>query len=546
MTDNLSLGDIFGSQPQAGNRLSLGDIFATPDVGKGESLARGALYGALQQPRDVIAAGYANLAGGVPFQEGLQMAKENSMEGAQGAAAQAHPGYFTGGQIAGTVASSFVPASWATKAVGAAAPIISKAPVIGSALADLASGIGSSSGLLGVPAAGAIQGGVQSEMTQGDLSGMLPGAIGAGIVGSLGKLAQPISNISSARQGYTDILKEAGINDLTPGQLTGSKALNTVESVLGNMLPTAGAASDKIGGQLQKFTQAALAKAGIDANEITPEVRAAAEQNFSNRYSNMFAGKTVNIDEPVLDTVAQVTTKQLNKLPTNVKPIVQSYLKDIVQAPEGQLSGEAYQEARSALTSQAHGMSVSDPTTANTLRTIRDSLDGAAMRSIPEADQGQLTKLNREYSNYKNIQKAASQISNNSLEGRLSPSALAQVVETANKGKSQAGYGGLYDLSRAGRAVLANNIPDSGTAQRLAAQSLLSGGVGGSVYGYTKDPELAVGAAAGTFGIPKATQLLLNSPAAQRYFTTGIPLANKLATPAAHELGALYAAQKNK
>ncbi len=568
MKERPSLDDIFMSAPQAAAHPSLDDIFmqpaqqpaiqaeniqqpvATPDMGKLEATGRGALYGALQQPRDVIAAGVAKLMGGdvyegVPFKDILQEANQASLSGQQGVAQQQRPGYFTGGQVGGQIASALLPAGWATKGVGALAPALSKAPIVGNMAANLAKGIGASRGLAGIPAAGAIQGGVSSGMTEGDLSGALPGAIGAGVMGGLGKIARPVAEgaISKARQGYVDVLKKAGITDLTPGQLTGGKNLGVVESVLANMLPTASAARNKTEGQLRRFTQAALSKAGINADEITPEVRAAAESNFSKRYQDMFAGKVVNIDEPVLKTVAEISSKQLDKLPTNVKPIVQSYLSDIVQARGRKLPGEVYQEARSNLTKQANSLSATDSYTAGTLRKIRDSLDNAAIRSIPAAEGGKLKQLNREYSNYKTVQKAASRISGDSLEGVLSPSALAQVVETANKTKGQKGYGELYGLSRAGRAVLSDSVPNSGTAQRLAAQQLLTLGAGGGTYAATQDPSLALGVAAGSLAAPKLAQILLNTPAAQTYFTKGIPLANRIATPEARKLGALLASQ---
>lgn len=521
---------------------------AQPAMGKLEATARGAVYGAAQQPRDVLAALYAKTFGDIPFKEGLAEANKMSLEGAQGEAMQERPGYFTGGQIAGNIGTSIVPAGMVTKGIGMTAPALSKLPVAGEALANLAKGISASKGLVGIPAAGAVQGGTSSAMTEGDLSGALPGAIGAGVLGTLGKVVRPIAKdaISKARQGYVDILKQIGIEDLSPAQLTGNKNLGTIESVLAQMLPTAGAARKKSEGQLRKFTQAALSKAGINADEITPEIRAAAEKSFGDRYTNMFAGKMVDIDEPVLKTVSEITTKQLQKLPSDVKPIIQSYLTDIVQAPGRKLTGEAYQEARSNLTKQAHSLAARDSFTAGTLRKIRDSLDDAAIRSIPEAEAGKLKQLNREYSNYKTIQKAASRISENSLEGVLSPSALAQAVETSNKAKGQKGYGDLYNLSRAGRSVLTDNIPNSGTAQRLAAQQLLTLGAGSGTYAFTKDPELSLGVAGATLGGPKAFQLLLDSPAAQRYFTKGIPLVNSASTPIARELAALYAAQKDK
>ena len=559
-----SLEDIFAQQPQ-NNRPSLEDIFAQqppvvqePTMGKTEAVARGALYGAAQQPRDVLAAAYANLVGDVPFQEALSMASERSFSGSQGEAQQQRPEYFEGGQEAGNIASTLLPSMGATKAIGAAAPFLSKAPVLGNTLANLAKGVAASKGLVGVPLAGAVQGGTSSLMTEGNLSGALPGAVGAGFLGAAGKVASPIAKgaISKATQGYTNALKKIGINDLTPGQLTGNNTLQLVDSVLQGMLPTATAARNKTEGQLRKFTKAALEKAGIAGDDFSPEVRDVAEISFGKRYDKMFAGKKIKVDEPLLNTVTNIVTKKLKKIGSDDTPTIRAYLEDIVQAPKRQINGEEYQIARTELRNLAKASLVNKPNAAKTYTQLKNALDKAAIRSIPDAQAGNLQKLNKEYANFKTLQKASASLSQDSLQGLVSPLALSRAVETANKTKGMKGYGDLYELSRAGRAVLADQVPNSGTSQRALAQQILTGqiltagglgaGVGGVTYGVTGDPNQALLAASSTLALPKLAQTLLNNPAAQRYFTTGIPLVNKIATPQARNLAALYAAQTNK
>lgn len=517
-----------------------------PSVGKAEALTRGAYYGAIQQPRDVLAAGYAKLFGDVPFKEGLEMAKEASLSGDQGKAMEERPGYFTGGQIVGNIATTLLPASAATKAIGASAPALSNVPAIGGVASKLARGIGASKGIIGIPAAGAVQGGVSTLMTEGDLSGAIPGAVGAAALGTLGKIARPISEgaISKARQGYTSVMKNIGIDDLTPGQITGSKNLELIDAVQGEMLPTATAARRRAEGQLRKFTKAALKKAGIESDEFTPEVRELAQNQFNKRYENLFNKEVVLIDDQALDDLSKVIAKNIDKLDVNQKPIVNAYLRDILN--NRNMSGQAYQEARSDLTQRAYSMG--DKFTSNILRDIRNALDKAAGRSLPIAKRGELGKINKEYRNFKLLEKAASGLSQDSLEGLVSPVALSRAVETANKTKNIKGYGELYGLSRAGRAVLADKVPNSGTAQRALVQQLLTAGglgagVGGGVYGYTQDPSLALMAASGTLALPKLSQLLMNNPAARSYFASGIPIANKISTPTTRNLSAILAAQ---
>lgn len=518
-----------------------------PQIGKIEALGRGIFYGALQQPRDVAAAGYASLIGGVPFKEGLQQAKEMSLEGSQGAAQKERPGYFGGGQILGNVAMSAVPAAGATRLVGATAPVLSSVPVVGNALSKTAQSIGASKGILGTLGSGAVQGGVQTALTEGDLSGAGPGAIGSGVAGAAGKLLRPIGDdaISAARKGYVEILKKAGIDDLSPAQLTGNKNLELIDSVLAETFPTSGTARKTTEGQLKKFTQEAMKKAGIVADDFSPAVREQTEKLFGQKYKDLIKNEIVKIDDEALGRLVDIETKTLAKLPTNIRPVVESYLKDIVDTG-GSLSGEAYQAARSQLSSQAKGLSLTDPFTANVLRDLRNTLDEAADRSLPAAKKGAWKELNKQYANYKVLQKAGSMISQDSLEGLISPSALNRAVETANRTKSQAGYSDLYSLSRAGRSVLADSVPNSGTAQRQLAQQLLTGSLGlttgGITYGITQDPQTAVLAASGTLAGPKLAQYLLNTPAARTYFTKGIPGVANVVNPYTKQLAAQLAA----
>ena len=502
---------------------------AEPSMSKTEAVGRGAFYGAIQQPRDVIAALTAKIVDDIPFGEGLKTAREMSLEGGQGEARQQRPGYFGGGQIAGNILTSAVPAGAATKALGL------------------------TSGLIKTPLAGAVQGATSTLISDGDLSGAIPGALAAGALGVAGKIARPIAKgaASAARKGFTATLKAAGVDDLTAAQITGNKTLEIIDSVLAKMPFTANKSREATEKQLRKFTAAALSKAGLSGDDISPAVREEAERRFGERFSTLVTGETVKIDDKVLRVLSDIESKQLNKLPTNVKPIVQSYMDDILNSG-GKLPGEAYQAARSQLSQQAKSLSVSDPFTANALRTIRNSLDDAAERSLPLAKRGQWKELNRQYANYKIIQKTAASPSINTLEGILEPKRLLQNIETANKTKGQKGYGELYDLARSGSSVLASAVPDSGTATRQLVQSILTGGglglgAGSATYYATHDPEKALIAAAVSLGGPSAVQAVMNSAAGKRYLTKGLPVAGALLNSEITKIiAAITAAQHGK
>lgn len=120
----------------------------------------------------------------------------------------------------------------------------------------------------------------------------------------------------------------------------------------------------------------------------------------------------------------------------------------------------------------------------------------------------------------------------------ISPSALLSAVEQANKTKSQAGYGDLYELARAGRSSLVDNVPNSGSAQRALVNNLLTGGaVGGSLGLGTLvdtggDLEAASKAAlvgsTGAYALPKAVQSFINSPSGRNYIMNGLPTLERL------------------
>lgn len=506
-----------------------------------ESFIRGGVYGGLQQPRDVIAAGVAKLSGGVPFNEALAAANQMSLEGKQGQAMGEDPAAFGLGQIGGQIAISAIPAGLATKGLSAIAPIAGKAPLVGGALENLASNIATTKGITGVLGQGALQGGSASLISQGDLSGAGPGALTAGVFGLAGKIAQPIAKTatSAVRKGYANVLQKAGIDDLTAAQLTGNPTLELIESVMGSMPFTAGPSKKLTEKQLGQFTKAALSKAGIQGELATPEVLAKAEKSFSNKYENILKNEVIKIDQPVLDTLDDIAKNKLKKLGP-AKSIVKSYVDDIKKAG-GQITSDLYQRARTDLRLQAKSMQGNDPFTANILRTIRDSLDEAAERSLPAKKQVAWKELNRQYANYKTIQDAASKVSKDSLEGYLSPTSLLQSAKRANPSKGQAGYGDLYSLARAGRGILTDSIPNSGTAQRQLIQEILTGQVlgqaglgalgGAAGYGASGgDPLMALAGAGLALGGPRAVQSLMNSQAGKSYLTKGIPGAEKIFT----------------
>jgi hypothetical protein len=120
-------------------------------------------------------------------------------------------------------------------------------------------------------------------------------------------------------------------------------------------------------------------------------------------------------------------------------------------------------------------------------------------------------------------------------EGNVSPSLLYNSLTT--KGKRYAFYQDdpqLAKLAAAGKIILPEKLPNSGTAARLISQAIPAA-VGGAAYGaYQGDWGSAAEGAAAGYLAPKFAQKAINNPEFARYLSQGaknIPLRNLLQMP---------------
>lgn len=145
----------------------------------------------------------------------------------------------------------------------------------------------------------------------------------------------------------------------------------------------------------------------------------------------------------------------------------------------GVLTGEAFKEAESALTNQARQYSKSmigdERTYAAALHDAADVLRNKLAESNP-AQAAMLKGLNEGWAILARIEDA---VPTGSAEGIFTPFQLARAVETADSSVRHRAYvrgeALLQPLTDAGLKVLGNKYPNSGTAGRVAAASILGG-----------------------------------------------------------------------
>jgi hypothetical protein len=361
-------------------------------------------------------------------------------------------------------------------------------------------------------AAGAA-GGAVGEATDSPLLGAAT-AMAVPVAAGMGqRLANPVrASLAPEQARLADVAAKEGIQ-LTPAQITGSRPLKAMESVFETMPLTSGPQRAIREGQSKAFNKAVLSRAGIEADTATPEILDAAARKLGTQFEDLAARTTVAFDDDFLKSLNKVSERYANKLPTNVKPIVDNYVSDLSQFVDG-MPGAAYQQARSDLTRQAKATVNSDPTLSMTLRGIRDALDDAAERSLPSEIRQQWQEVRRQYGNLKTIEKAMTNTTAGAAAGDISPTQLSQSVKQG--GNFARGGGDLNELSRVGATFLRDQVPNSGTSERLLMASLLSGGAGGIGVGINPL------AGAATFLAPRAAQMAYQTGPVQNWLTKGV------------------------
>lgn len=382
------------------------------------------------------------------------------------------------------------------------------------------------------------------------VGGILPG-IASETAGQLsqGKWYEPIARIaapmaaapaiaravtplpaSAAKQRLVDILNNEGVTSLTAGQKTGSEALRYAESALGNA-PGAGGKTNAITREGQEqFTEAAMRRAGGGEN-AGPESLAANQARLGENFRDISTRNNLQMD-PQFGNELGAALRVYDRVPNSQqRAIVQGYADDIIAHAQagGTMPGPQYQEMRSRLSRQSNSLRESDPTLSETLRDMRDALDGAFARSISPADRDLLTTTRREYGAQKTIEKSVARAGEATAEGQIVPANLRNTVATGNnRGAYARGEGDFSELARAGAGVM-SPMPQSGTGPRAAIHAIASliGAGAGSVGGVGIGSGL--GAAAGAVAGPALVGRALMSRPMQAY------LANQLATTSGRE-----------
>ncbi len=202
----------------------------------------------------------------------------------------------------------------------------------------------------------------------------------------------------------------------------------------------------------------------------------------------------------------------------------QSYVDDLNQmrtAAGAQIPGELFQNVVSGIKAQARA-AVNNPALQAALNNLAEAVDGAMIRSAKPDVAKEWMGARRDYRNLLMIDKAmAGGTQADRATGNIPFGAFQQAVRKADPKGYSRGRGEMNDLARIGDLIGSTRVPSSGTSERNAMTSMLTGGglAGGGAVAGGADPLMSLGVGAAAALLPRGVQAAYNSPAGRAWMT---------------------------
>lgn len=348
------------------------------------------------------------------------------------------------------------------------------------------------------------------------------GLLGQSAGNAIGRAVRPVrSVVDQADQGLLSIAAQEGI-PTSAANKTGSKWLNTLDSVLDNFPIVGDKNIAAKAGQREAWTKAVLKRTGLDdAVSASPEALSSAKSALSQSYDDILTRNSrVSLEHPeVVDALIEAE-KRINEFTPGA---AKSALKKALSLfDKGEISGEEFKSVFATVRDQADdafkGKGGGSTSLGRVLEKIRDSMKIAWEKSADPADVAALAQTDRRFAVLKAVEKST-------VDGKLSPKKFFNEMERRVPEIMKYGKGDqdVANLARIGKRFVADNIPDSGTAQRQMLQNAMSGLGGAGLLGMVTGaipPAAALNVGLG-LATPLAAQRAMWGPS-QRYLTQGL------------------------
>ncbi len=385
----------------------------------------------------------------------------------------------------------------------ATAPVAAAVP--GAAAPSLLARTGA--GMVGGAGSGALQpvfntdnGDFWSQKAKQAAIGVAGGAVAPALVSGAARIISPNASLptSQARQ-----LMDAGVTP-TPGQILGGGA-NRIEEAAQSVPLVGDAIKAARGRAVQDFNRSAidqaLAPIGERLHPDTPLGREAISEmhdKVSAAYDKLLPQLKVQADPPFVANMRSLWQGAQGLTPDMAKKFDSTLEHTVLRkfSPGGGMTGESFKEVEGDLGKLAKDYSTSalasERELGGALKQTQAELRDLLTRSNPQhADE--LNRINQAFASSLRVEGAAGRIGSD--QGIFTPaqmlSSVRQMDPSMRKGAFARGEAPMQNLAEAGKAVLGNKVPDSGTPFRSVAMAAPALGAM-----YMANPAAAIGTGA--------------------------------------------------
>jgi hypothetical protein len=401
--------------------------------------------------------------------------------------------------------------------------LASKLPAAGSLAKNVATGVAGGAGLsvLTQPVVGDKTNYVDEKIHQAKVGAVTGGLLPVAIAGG-SRVISP----NASKNAQLAMLKKEGV-DPTIGQTLGGR-WNSLEQKLGSIPVVGDLVNNARGNANSQFERAtynkALAPLGIKIPDGLKgrEALAFTESTLRDKYDDtLIKIGAVTPDRQFKDRVSslEMMVKGL-KMPEDKKLEFEAVLDTIKQSSDnnGVMTSQAFKDLEGELGAVYSGLNGSknvfdrriSPAIKQVQQELRDMLE---RQSGPLS--GELKATNKAYAIFKRAQRASSALG--APGGEFTPSQLQNAVKALDRSKDKGAFGRgdalLQDWSESGKVVLGNNLPNSGTADRM-----LLGGAGLAAY---LEPSVGVPVLASSLAYTKPGQKTLGALLSNRPKSAG-------------------------
>jgi len=360
---------------------------------------------------------------------------------------------------------------------------------------------------------GALEYGTPSERAGRAAMGAAGGAVGAAAGNVIGRAIQPIRQ-STALAGGNRAAEEAagrlGVK-LRPGEVTGSKPLQWLETSLNDLPFSAGMAKTASDARQVAINRAAAKAIGQDAPQLTDDVLAAARQQIGGTLDSIIAPARIKLDNQFIAEVKNVVnSKVMKSLRNEDAEVILAPFRSLPTGPGAAkvaVKGDWFQQNMSALNDAIRSAYIKgEPAKARALEGLEKALDRAALRSLGKEQKAAYEAARKQWANLRTLETGQVVEAGNVVPSRVDAALRNRYREAYKEGRLT---GELPDIGRLAQAYKA--LPQSGTTPR----AIYSGFAGGALFA---EP-FSAGA---MLAAPPLAQKFLQSKAGGHYLTKGL------------------------